>query len=987
MHNMPEAVKQPSETDQRIAKYIEEQSHLGEQGGCFDPALEGEESLQVFLQLSELRTGLVSWYDFGEGASVLEIGAGFGALTGRLCEVCGHVTATERSPFRAQALARRLQRFGNLDVYVGDISELKFKDRFDFIVLTGLLERIGGGRGDREAYSWYLRKLVPLLKGRGRILIAVENRFGLRYFCGAAEPHTNRAFDGINGYKGGTSGRSFSRQELIEILEQAGLDQYKFYYPLPDYKLPQLIYTDSFLPEENLSERLIPYYGRNDTLVARESDLYDEVVRNGVFPFVANSFLAECSLDGAFCDVRYAAVSTDRGPERGFATTIHEDGTVRKRALYPQGNGSAVRLYENIADLQAHGIPAVPHSWAGAAGECKALRLPYIEYPTLSNYIKKILPGNPEEFEALVERIYQYILQSSEEVPAGHNALAEFWENRLGAGAAGAGSAGGSDAGNAGGSGEDAAGGSLSGLHWGPILRRAYMELIPLNCFYNAKEREFLYFDQEFVRENYPAKYVLFRAIHYIYCFTPGAEGCYPRKKLVEKYDMGDTWELYLKEEERFLEEVRNHRQYSQFYRWARVDGKRILDNARRLESEEERIADYTVSNSMKKVWRVELNMLDQVDRICRKHGLSYYFVHGSLLGAVRHKGFIPWDDDLDIAMLRGDYDRFLAVAGDELPEGLSLHTAATETDLFWGGFARIRDARTTAIGSRDMGHEGNLGIWIDILPVDTATADEKKFYRQQLRIRRCHRLFLAKTYGRDFRRYGEMNAWQWGMYRLLAACVSRKRLAAGLDKAMTLYRDEESDEVAMLSGYFKHRRLVRKDFEGTVLLDFEHRKVPAPAGYESYLFRSMGKDYMRYPPEEERKPKHDGIWNPDEPYEKYVKLLCDTFKDCKGKKIILFGSGMMFEDYMKKYGAKYRPAFLVDNDDSKWEKSRMGIEIRKPEAILEVPENKRKLIICSYYYPEIEKQLKEMGVTDYQIYVQRLEWILEAEKAAAGRR
>ena len=86
----------------------------------------------------------------------------------------------------------------------------------------------------------------------------------------------------------------------------------------------------------------------------------------------------------------------------------------------------------------------------------------------------------------------------------------------------------------------------------------------------------------------------------------------------------------------------------------------------------------------------------------------------------------------------------------------------------------------------------------------------------------------------------------------------------------------------------------------------------------------------------------------------------------------------------MKKYGARYRPSFLVDNDDSKWEKRRMGIEIKKPEAILEVPENRRKLIICSYYYPEIEKQLQEMGVTDYQIYVQRLEWILEAEKAAA---
>ena len=979
LHNMPEAVRQPSETDQKTAKYIEEHGGL-----CYDAALEGEEDFQVFFQLSELRTGLISWYDFGEAASVLEIGAGFGALTGRLCQMCGHVTATERSPFRAQMLAKRLEQFANLDVYAGDIAELEFEERFDFIVLTGLLERIGGGSRDRAVYSGYLKKLVPFLKSNGRILIAVENRFGLRYFCGAVEPHTNCAFDGINGYKKGGRGRSFSRQELTEILRQAGLDKYKFYYPLPDYKLPQLVYTDSFLPEENLSERLIPYYSRNDTLVARESDLYDEIVRNGVFPFFANSFLVECSLDGTFCDVEYAAVSTDRGAERSFATTIHANGTVRKQPLYPQGIESAGKLYENIMDLQAHGIPVVPHSWKDGDGKCGTLQLPYIKHPTLSNYIKKLLPGKIEEFESLVERIYQYILQSSEEAPAGQNALAEYWEKELGQ-VQGAGKAGEGAAEKAG---EDAvrnaAAGSLSERSWGPVLRRAYMELIPLNCFYDAEQGEFLYFDQEFVRENYPAKYVLFRAIHYIYCFTPGAESCYPRKKLLEKYDMEDTWDIYMKEEDRFLDEVRNHRQYSQFYKWAWVDDKRISDNARRLESEEEKIADYTVSNQMKKVWKVELRMLDEVDRICKKYGLTYFFVHGSLLGAVRHKGFIPWDDDLDIAMLREDYDRFLAVAEGELPEGLSLHTAATEADVFWGGFARIRDGRTTAMESREMGHKANLGIWIDILPIDTATSDEKKFYRQQLRIRRCHRLFLAKTYGRDFKRYWDMNAWQWRWYRLLAAGFSRGRLAEKLEKAMALYRDEDSDEVAILSGYFKHRRLVKKDFEGTVLLDFEHRKVPAPAGYESYLFRSLGKDYMRYPPEEERKPKHDGIWNPDEPYEKYVKLLCDIFKDCKGKKIILFGSGMMFEDYMKKYGGKYRPSFLVDNDDSKWEKRRMGIEIKKPEAILEVPENRRKLIICSYYYPEIEKQLQEMGVTDYQIYVQRLEWILEAEKAAA---
>ena len=103
-------------------------------------------------------------------------------------------------------------------------------------------------------------------------------------------------------------------------------------------------------------------------------------------------------------------------------------------------------------------------------------------------------------------------------------------------------------------------------------------------------------------------------------------------------------------------------------------------------------------------------------------------------------------------------------------------------------------------------------------------------------------------------------------------------------------------------------------------------------------------------------------------------------FEGCKGKKIILFGSGMMFEDYMKKWGNRYRPVFLVDNDENKWNRSRMGIEIKPPKALLEIPVEKQHLIICSFYYKEIEKQLQEMGITNYHIYIQKLEWIVNAE-------
>ncbi len=106
-----------------------------------------------------------------------------------------------------------------------------------------------------------------------------------------------------------------------------------------------------------------------------------------------------------------------------------------------------------------------------------------------------------------------------------------------------------------------------------------------------------------------------------------------------------------------------------------------------------------------------------------------------------------------------------------------------------------------------------------------------------------------------------------------------------------------------------------------------------------------------------------------------------DTFEDAKGKQIILFGSGMMFEDYMKKYGDKYHPAFLVDNDENKWGRCRMGLEIRKPEAIHAVPAEKRHLIICSFYYREIAEQLQQMGIPDYKVYVQNPEWIIRTEE------
>lgn len=922
--------------EQKVREYIEADST-----GYFEEALEKEDSLEVFLQLSELRKGLFNWYDFKPGAEILEIGAGFGALTGMLCEKAEHVIAIEPSLFRAQNLKKRYEHITNLDIYTDEVQKIEFQKKFDYIILTGVLETVGNGEETQRVYEDYLRELSFLLKEKGKLLLAVDNRYGLKYFCGTSEPYTNIPFAGLNHYPNGTKGYSFSRQELTEILKRAGLAEYKFYYPLPDYKLPQIIYSENYLPENNIRERLIPYYEDASTLVINEKLLYDDIVQNGVFEFFANSFLVECGTSDDFCQVNYAAVSTDRGRERSFATKIYSYGRVRKIPLYAEGRGSAENFISNIDDLNRHGIPVVACEMEG-----EGITMPYIQGKTLSNYMKELVRTNQDAFLQVFDKLYQYILKSSELVSQEENGLKKRWD-------------------------------TPDSLDWGPVLKRAYIELIPLNCFY-LEDGQFLFFDQEFVRENYPAKYVLYRAIKYVYCFTSDAEKYVPVKRLKDKYNMNDVWEYFQKEEDLFLEEVRNQKRYQQFYRWARIDSRLLQENAKKLGKQNK--PEFVVSDKMKRVWEVELDLLEKLDKVCKKNDLRYFLIHGTLLGAVRHKGFIPWDDDLDVAMPRKDYEKLKEIAAQEFEFPYFLQTPENDPNTYNNGHLRLRNSNTTGMETKDIGHDSNLGIWIDILVLDDGVLDEKKRGKKQKRIRRVQYLLNAKTYGAEVTQFGSMKEKEWRRYVLESKFYSRKKLCEKLKKEQLRYSSGDSPDIVIYSEG-KYRPFAKKDFENVVFLEFEGNKYPAPAGYKHWLEVVMGHDYMKFPPMEKRRPSHQGIFDAAKSYREYNQIFADLFSGAEGKKIILFGAGLMAENYIKRHGMRYKPDLIVDNDKLKWDTEKFGVPIRNPEILKTIPEEKRHLIICSFYYKEIESQLADMGIRNYRIYVQKASWITDAER------
>ena len=143
----------------------------------------------------------------------------------------------------------------------------------------------------------------------------------------------------------------------------------------------------------------------------------------------------------------------------------------------------------------------------------------------------------------------------------------------------------------------------------------------------------------------------------------------------------------------------------------------------------------------MKKVWAVELDLLSEYQRVCEKYGLKYWACDGTLLGAVRHKGFIPWDDDVDIHMPRDDYEVLCKVAANEFDYPYFFQTS--ETDIGFGRtFARIRNSGTTGIQKRELKADikYNQGIFIDILPLDNVPDDGKERYSFLKKIEKLRR-------------------------------------------------------------------------------------------------------------------------------------------------------------------------------------------------------------------------------------------------------
>lgn len=331
----------------------------------FDDLLKKDKRWPIVYHLSHLRHNILNWYPFSEGAQILEVGAGCGALTGFLCEKGAHVTAVELTRRRAEINYQRHKNRENLDIYVGDIFKVDFDHKFDYVTVIGVLEYAAFMSEAKDPYSDFLNRVKSFLKPGGHILLAIENRFGLKYFAGAREDHSARFFDGVNGYADDSRVRTFTKGELEKLLDKNALGAHRFYYPLPDYKFPSCVYTDESIAGFDRWMDL-------GTLDNQRFELFNEInvmhdfAAEGVLDRFANSFFVDIAADNVKLDdgIVSAKLSAARKPRYRIATIIKQAGgskSVEKVPLAKECGPHLRRMADNFKNYGSlHGIRLVP---------------------------------------------------------------------------------------------------------------------------------------------------------------------------------------------------------------------------------------------------------------------------------------------------------------------------------------------------------------------------------------------------------------------------------------------------------------------------------------------------------------------------------------------------------------------------------------------------------------------------------------------------
>ena len=332
--------------------------------------------------------------------------------------------------------------------------------------------------------------LIKIFGRDDTILLGFENKLGYKYFCGDKKlPDKDY----------------YTKSEIEKNLHLSGINKYKFYSVFPDLDNPQLIYSHDFLPTEDLSIRYLPVYNNPDTVFEYEEQGYGDLISNGLFHTMANSFLVECNEQGYFNNILQVTLSSDRGDNSSFATIIYDDKTVVKKPLYDSGLKKLSDLANNLETLKETGIRVIDCKMDG-----NGLAMPYVDAPLGNVYLQDLCVTDKDAFIDKMDYFVSLINKSASK-----------------------------------------------GV--------CYFDFVPLNCFF--LDNDFVFFDQEFALDvhKFPTDMLIYRTIVIVYSAFAKVNSVVPIDFFWKRYNIQDKVAKLEKLSHNFLMQLRHQDEYKQF--------------------------------------------------------------------------------------------------------------------------------------------------------------------------------------------------------------------------------------------------------------------------------------------------------------------------------------------------------------------------------------------------------------------------------------
>lgn len=509
-----------SEEDTLI-KYINEYDKTN-----YQDIFKNDKRVFVVSNLSSTSSNIIDWYPIKTSDKVLEISPKFGQYTESLCKKAGKVVALEFSKIRSEAIIKRHSELQNLEVICANLEDFDTDEKFDYITLIDVIEYLDKILPNivEEPLSKIILKLEKYLKPEGKFLIATDNKFGAKYFSGVVNKD-QRPFLSVVGKT-----NCYSKNELENIFKNVNYN-YEFYYPLPDYKLASVIYSDKYLP--NVLDTKINYHRychESSMVVFDELQFFKEVIKENKFEFFCNSYFIELSKNLLKMELKpiFISYNSTRNEKYKLSTKIYSN-KVEKEASNDFSKEHINTMKENINILNNYGFNLID--------EIKDEKIigKYIESKTFDEYLIDVyLRYGKDTFIQEIEKWYLHIKSK-----LGKKKVTNFdlIDKRI----------------------------SLSSekLQKLTLIQDGLIDLVFENTFYI--DNNYLFFDQEWYVKNVPLEFILYRSINNLFSYNLSVLEKESINNIFKYFGINEYIEDFKKFEEKFQNEI-NSKTVLEFY-------------------------------------------------------------------------------------------------------------------------------------------------------------------------------------------------------------------------------------------------------------------------------------------------------------------------------------------------------------------------------------------------------------------------------------